>query len=63
MSRFLETDIKEQKNMKKRIQTSKDNTVSDLGHEIRFENRVKKKTTLFNTFSFLFFFFFCRGRH
>ena len=58
MPRFLETDIKEQKNiyMKKRIRTSKDNAVSDLGHEIKFENRVKNKNTFFIKLNISFLF-------
>ena len=37
---FLETDIREKKKYEKRIQTSVDNTVNDLHHEIKFENCV-----------------------
>ena len=35
---FLETNIKEQKKYEKRLETSVDNTVNDLRHEIEFEN-------------------------
>ena len=44
---FLETDIREQKKYKKRIQPSVDNTVNDLRYEIKFENCVKDKNNFF----------------
>ena len=48
MFRFLETNIREQKKKyEKRIQTSVDNTVNDLGLEIKFQNRVKDKSNFF----------------
>ena len=47
MLSFLETDIREQKNYDKRIQTSVDNTVIDLRYEIKFENRVKNSNNFF----------------
>ena len=43
MFRFLETDIREQKQYEKRIQRFMDNTVNDLCYKIKFENRVKDK--------------------
>ena len=43
MFSFLETDIREQKKYKTRIQTSVDNTVNDLRYEIKFENCVKNE--------------------
>ena len=43
MSRFLETDIREQKKYEKGIQTSVDNTVNNLRHENKFENPAKHK--------------------
>ena len=47
MLSFLETDIREQKNYDKRIQTSVDNTVIDLRYEIKFENCVKDSNNFF----------------
>ena len=47
MLSFLETDIREQKNYDKRIQTSVENTVIDLRYEIKFENCVKGKKNFF----------------
>ena len=41
MFRLLETDIREQKNYEKRIQTSVENTVSNR-YEIKFKNCVVK---------------------
>ena len=43
MFRFLGTDIREQKQYEKRIQTFVDNIVNDLFYKIKFENRVKDK--------------------
>ena len=43
MSRFLETDIREQQMYEKRIQTSVSNTVNNLRHEIKLQNHVKNK--------------------
>ena len=43
MFSFLETDIRQRKKYKKRIQTSVDNTVSDLRYKIKLENRGKDK--------------------
>ena len=40
MSHFLETDLREQQNYEKRIQTSVDNKVNDLRHEIKFEKHL-----------------------
>ena len=47
MFHFLETDIREQKNHEMRTLTSVDNTVNDLGHEMKFENCVKDKNNFF----------------
>ena len=47
MFHFLETVIREQKQYEMRTQTSKDNTVNDLYHEVKFENRVKDKNNVF----------------
>ena len=47
MFHFLETDIREQKKHEMRTQTSVDNTVNDLGYEIKFENCVKDKKNVF----------------
>ena len=47
MFRFLEIDIREQKKHEMRTQTSVDNTVNDLGYEIKFENCVKDKKNVF----------------
>ena len=43
----LETDIREQQKYEKGIQTSWDNTVTDLYPEIKFENHVKNKNNFF----------------
>ena len=43
MFSFLETDIRQQKKYKQRIQTSVDNTVSDLRYKIKLENCGKDK--------------------
>ena len=43
MFSFLETDIRQRKKYKKRIQTSVDNTVSDLRYKIKLENCGKDK--------------------
>ena len=53
---LIETDIREQKNYEKRIQTSVDNTVNDLYYEIKFENHVKVKNNFFikRNIAFLF---------
>ena len=50
MSRFLETDIREQQMYEKRIQTSVNNTVNNLRHEIKLQNHVKNK----NIYCFIF---------
>ena len=55
--RFLETDIREQKNYEKRIQTSADNTANDLRYEIKFENCGKKTEITFLLSETLLFFF------
>ena len=47
MFHFVETDIREQKNHEMRTLTSVDNTVNDLGHEMKFENCVKDKNNFF----------------
>ena len=47
MFHFLEIDVTEQKKYDKRIQISVDNTVNDLHHEIKFENRLKDKNKFF----------------
>ena len=47
MFHFLETDIREQKKNEIRTQTPVDNTVDDLRYEIKFENCVKDKNTIF----------------
>ena len=47
MSRFLETDIREQKKYDKGIQTSVDNAVNDPRYESKFENPVKYKKIIF----------------
>ena len=57
MFRFLESDIREQKKYEKRIPTSVDNTVNDLGYENKFENRVKDKNNFLLSETVLFFFF------
>ena len=43
MVHFLKTDTREQQKYEKRMQTSLDNTLNDLRHEIKFENCVKHK--------------------
>ena len=58
MFHFLETNIREEKTNGKRIQTSVDNTVNDLGYENKFENRVKDKNNFLLSETVLFFFFF-----
>ena len=56
MFRLLETDIREQKNYEKRIQTSVENTVSNR-YEIKFKNCVvKDKKTFLLSETLLFFF-------
>ena len=47
MFHFLEIDIREQKKYEKRMQTSVDDTMSNLHCEIKFENHVKDKNTTF----------------
>ena len=47
MSHFLEADIREQQKYEKRIQTSVDNTVNSLRHEIKAENSAKNKKNFF----------------
>ena len=57
MFRFLETDIREQKNIKIEYKHLWINTVNDLHCEINFVNRVKDKNNFFikwKTFIFLF---------
>ena len=44
MSHFLEIDLREQQNYEKRIQTSVDNKVNDLRHEIKFEKHLSFST-------------------
>ena len=56
MFHFLETNIREEKTNGKRIQTSVDNTVNDLGYENKFENRVKDKNNFLLNETLLFFF-------
>ena len=59
MFHFLEISTREEKKNGKRIQTSVDNTVNDLGYENKFENRVKDKNHfLLNETLLLFSFFF-----
>ena len=53
---FLETDIREQIKYEKRIQTSMDNTVNDLGYEIKFKNRGKDKNNFFIKWNIAFLF-------
>ena len=53
MPRFLETDKGEQQKYEKRTQESVDNTVNDLRHGIKFEDRAKSKIIEQNTY-FLF---------
>ena len=55
MFRFLESDIKEQKKYEKRIPTSVDNTVNDLGYGNKFKNRVKDKINFLLSKTVLFF--------
>ena len=47
MSYSLETDIREQKNYEIKTQTSVDNTVNPLHHEMKSENCVKVKNNNF----------------
>ena len=47
MFHFLETDIREQKKYEMRTQTSVDNIVNDLRHEIKFENCVRDNKNSF----------------
>ena len=56
MSHFLETDKRQSKGQKgeKRVQTSVDNIVHDLHHDIKFENHVKN--FLQNSVALAFFF-------
>ena len=56
MFRFLETDIREQQKYEKRIQTSLDNSVNNMCHEIKFDTRMKGKNNFFikQNISFLF---------
>ena len=58
MFRFLESDIREQKKYEKRIPTSVDNTVNDLGYGNKFENRVNNKNNFLLSETVLFFSFF-----
>ena len=52
---FSETDIREQKNYEKRIQTSVDNTVNDLHYEISLKIVWKTKITHLLSETLLFF--------
>ena len=56
MPHFLENDITEQQKYEKIIQTSVDNTVINLHHEIKFENSSKNTSNFFikQNISFLF---------
>ena len=56
MSLFLETDIREEKKCKKRIQTSVDNTVNDMRYEINLKIVSKTKITFFIKRNIVFFF-------
>ena len=56
MFRFLETDIREQQKYEKRIQTSLDNSVNNMCHEIKFDTRMEGKNTFLLSKTFLFFF-------
>ena len=47
MFQFIETDLREQKKYEMRTETSVDNAVNDLRHEIKFENGVKDKNNFF----------------
>ena len=47
MFRFLETDIRERKSMKREYTYLWINTVNDLRYEIKFENRVEDKNNFF----------------
>ena len=58
MFRFLESDRGEQKKYEKRIPTSVDNTVNDLGYGNKFENRVNNKNNFLLSETVLFFFLF-----
>ena len=53
MFRFLKTDIKEQKSMKREYR----HPVNDLRYEIKFENRVKDKDNFFIKWKTLLFLF------
>ena len=53
---FLETDIREQKSMKREYGHLWINTVNDLHYEIKLENRVKDKNNFFISGTFIFFF-------
>ena len=46
-SRFLTIDIRKQQKYEKRIQTSVDNTVNNVCHEIEVENHKKNKNNCF----------------
>ena len=47
MFRFLETDTRQQENMKIEYRHLWINTVNDLRYEVKFENRVKDKNNFF----------------
>ena len=47
MFRFLETDIREQKSVKREYRHLWINTVNDLHYQIMFENCVKDKNNFF----------------
>ena len=56
MFRFLETDIRERKSMKREYTHLWINTVNDLRYEIKFENRVEDKNNFFNK-QYIYFLF------
>ena len=47
MFQFIETDLREKKKYEMRTETSVDNAVNDLRHEIKFEKGVKDKNNFF----------------
>ena len=53
---FLETDIREQKGMKREYRQLWINTVNDLRYEIKFENHVKDKNNFFIKWNIYFLF-------
>ena len=56
MFHFLETDIREQKSMKREYRHLWINTVNDLHYEIKFENHMKDKINFYISRTFIFFF-------